>query len=249
MSLTIDSTVLPDAPAAPPGSPPGRLGIWVRVGLAVALVAVSAGVRVWQQSRVDQALRSGFVSPFPLAEVPMDLGPWHGEDDKLDPRIADATGAVDSVFRTYTNAETGVRISMILLYGPSAEVFIHAPEVCYPAAGYATISGPQTRQVTVGDHEVPFYAHTFTRGEGGQRDIQRIFCTWRYAGRWTPARVTYKRFERIPGMFKLHLARAALPGELFTERDPCEDFLALLVPDIERRLAEAEAEAENTAAD
>ena len=170
----------------------------MRVGLAVALVAASAGLRAWQQTRVDADLRSGLVCPFPLEDVPRELGPWKGQDDALDPKIASAAGAVDAVFRTYTNVETGVRISTILLYGPAAEVFIHAPEACYPTSGYQVLSGPEVRQVAIGDREVPFFAHTFVRGEGGQRDTQRVFCTWRYEGRWTPTRTTYKRFERHP---------------------------------------------------
>ena len=215
MSLIIDSPQASDASSAPagraPGPPPSRRGTWVRVGVAVALVAASAGYRAWQQTKVDEVLRSGRVSPFPLAEIPLELGPWTGKDDTLDPQIARATGAVDSIFRTYTNAETGVRVSLILLYGPAASVFIHAPEVCYPASGYGAVSGPERRPVEVGDESIPFYTHTFARGEGGQRETQRVYCTWRHEGRWDPATMKYKQFERIPGMFKLHLAALGRP--------------------------------------
>lgn len=247
MSVIIDSTTLPAPPEAPPagrpvGPSPRRFGVWVRVALAVALVAASAGVRIWQQGRYDDILRTGKASPFPLAEIPLELGPWRGVEDHLDPEIASAAGAVDAVFRTYTNQQTGVKISLILLYGPAAEVRIHAPENCYPTSGYAKLSGPETRQVApVGDDPaVPFFAHTFARGGegGGLSETQRVFCSWYYDGRWTPVLASYKRQERIPGMYKLHLARMAAPTEKFDPdiADPCEDLVALLLPEIQHRI-------------
>lgn len=245
MSVIIDSTTQPEAPPSgrPAGPPTRRPGVWVRVALAVALVAASAGVRYWQQGRYDEILRAGKVSPFPLAEVPLELGPWRGIDDHLDPEIASATGAVDAIFRTYTNQQTGVKVSLILLYGPAAEVRIHAPENCYPSSGYARAAGPETRRV---DPEgafppVPFFAHTFARGAGGGlNEAQRVFCSWFYDGRWTPVLASYKHQERIPGMFKLHLARMVAPAETFDSdddlTDPCEDLVALLLPVIQKRI-------------
>src|SRR5690606_24035543 len=144
----------------------------------------------------DEILRSGRVSPFPLADVPLELGPWSGVDDHLDPEIASATGAVDAIFRTYTNRQTGVKVSLILLYGPAAEVRIHSPENCYPSSGYALRSGPTTRRVTPegGGAAVPFYAHTFTRGgeDGGFSETQRVICSWFYEGQWSPVLASYK---------------------------------------------------------
>lgn len=242
MSLIIDSSRAVPAPSASssPASSPSRAGTWFRVGLAVALVAASAGVRYWQLGRFNEVLRSGRTSPFPLAEMPLQLGPWQGEDDEFDPRIAARTGAVDSIFRTYHNAQTGARVGLILLYGPATEVSIHAPANCYPVSGYSLAAGPTIRPVSLdGEQTVPFEAQTFMRGEAGALELQRVFCSWWYDGSWTPHQAAYKRYERLPGMFKVHVARAAVPGELESERDPCEDFLALLMPELERRLAAA----------
>lgn len=247
MSVIIDSTTQPGPVGAPEsgrpaGPPPSRFGTWARVAVALALVAGSAGVRIWQQGRYDNVLRSGRASPFPLAEVPLELGPWRGVEDHLDPEIASAAGAVDSIFRTYTNQQTGVKVSLILIYGPAAEVRIHAPENCYPTSGYKTVSGPETRRVDPegDDPSVPFFAHTFARGGegGGLSETQRVFCSWFYEGQWSPILASYKRQERIPGMYKLHLARLAAPTEQFDPDvpDPCEDLVALLLPEIQRRL-------------
>jgi hypothetical protein len=48
---------------------------------------------------------------------------------------------------------------------------------------------------------------------------------------------TYKRFERIPGMLKVHLARRVTEHERRDIGNPCEAFLEALLPEVERRLA------------
>lgn len=242
MSLIIDASTTPPASNTAAGStrPSSRVGMWMRVVLAVVLIGASAGVRIWQQGRYDEVLRSGQASPFPLAEVPLELGVWKGIDDQLDPDIASGTGAVDAIFRTYTNQQTGVKVSLILLYGPATEVFIHAPEVCYTASGYDTLLGPDTRSVAFQgrDAKAPFYAHTFGRGEGGYREIQRVICSWFFNGKWSPVQANFKVMERVPGMYKLHLARGASPTERFdgSTPEPCEELAALILPEVQKRL-------------
>src|SRR5205823_6693590 len=104
-----------------------------RVALAVAALAASAGVRYWQGRRVDAALAQGKVSPFPLGELPLTLGPWRGSAEVMDPLIARAAGCTDHTFRTYTDERTGVKLGLFVIYGPAVDVFIHSPGNCYPA--------------------------------------------------------------------------------------------------------------------
>lgn len=241
MSLIREPEPRIEAPPTPPARRPAGAP-WGRVALAVLLVAGSAGLRLWQQSRVDERLRSGRSSPFPLAEIPLSLGDWTGKDEPLDPQVARTTGAVDHISRMYIDERTGVRMSVIVLYGPAEDVSIHAPEICYPVAGYAEIGQARTWPVRSGDHDVPFRALTYGRGPRGEVDRQHVYYTWYYQGRWSPDRTTRKHLERIPGMLKVHVARAALPSERLDRGDPgdpCQDFLARLMPEIERRMAAA----------
>lgn len=248
----LESSVLVDPGAAPQqAARRSSRTLWVRVALAVAVLAASAGLRAWQRTQVDEAMRSGGKSPFPLESLPLTLGSWQGKDDVLDPQIARATGAVDRLFRSYIDRRTGVRLSVIVLYGPAVGMAIHSPENCYRAAGYSLVDGPRMRPVLWDDHDLPFRSLTFARGDGGQRDRQHVYYAWRYDGRWSPDLAVQKRIERIAGMYKVHVARAAAESEQFDLvetgagadaaprllRDPCQDFLDLLVPEIERRLS------------
>lgn len=238
------------APAAPAraAAPAGGPRFWAGVLLCCAALAASGVLRVWQERRVDAMLLEGRQSPFPLEELPMTLGPWVGSEAQLDPEIAKATGAVDHAFRRYVNQQTGAAVDLIALYGPATNMYVHAPEVCYPGTGYTRVDGPDIRKVPLGDgREAPFRSLVYARGENGVSARQEVYYAWRYFDRWSPDSVKHKQYERIPGMFKVQLAREVLPGELREVANPCESLLGYLMPELERRIEAAEAARAGTA--
>lgn len=231
-------------PAAVRGGPAMGPGLWLRVGLAVVVLAASAAARQWQGQRVDQTLRDGRIAPFPLKEIPESLGDWEGVTGKIDPHIARATGSTDSIFRTYQHRRTGQRIDLIVLFGPSTEMYVHTPENCYPASGYAPISGPIRHDLPIGGERIPFNALVYAKGEASTVEREEVYYTWHYSGHWTPNLVTTKVFERIPGMFKVHVQRQVMKAaelDLLDVGNPTEAFLAALMPEIESRLAQSRA--------
>lgn len=243
MSLTIDSQPKPTALAsvARPGS---QIRLWVQVGLAVVLVSVSAGVRVWQQARVESTVLSGWVSPFPLEDLPLELGPWEGHTGELDPLIARSAGAVDTIHRSYVDRRTGCRINMIVLYGPASSVYIHAPELCYPTAGYTQVGPKREHKVPLPDgRQIPFRSLVYAKGEGGPTSREEVYYTWHYNNRWTPYMLSTKRIQRLSGMYKVHLARPVTETEKLGDSDPCQEFLSFLLPELERRINESESHA------
>jgi hypothetical protein len=234
---TADLTIAPevDEPSTGGGRrSPRPLGVWARVVLGCALLAGSGALRYWQQARIEKGLKDGKVSPVPLEGLPKTLGDWEGRDEELDPQIARLTGSTDHVFRTYVDGRTGVALDVIVLYGPAVEMKLHAPEQCYPAAGYETAEGPDYRAIETERGDIPFCSLVFTKGEGGQAERQEVYYTWRYGGRWTPHRGAHKEMERTPSMYKVHLARRLTEREARDAGGPCEDFLKLLLPAMER---------------
>src|SRR4051794_39321881 len=98
---------------------PRRGGRWGPVALACVLLVGSGGLRLREARRVEAYLRQGRLSPVPLAGVPLELGPWRGRPEPLDPQIARLTGQTDHIFRTYVDTRTGVALDVIILYGPA----------------------------------------------------------------------------------------------------------------------------------
>jgi len=238
----IDVVVEPNAkmsvvtPAAA-GRIPG-LGHWGRVAFACAVLAASGGVRLWQVRQLETVLRDGRTAPFPLESVPMVLGDWRGEETTIDSKIARRTGATDLLTRKYVDQRTGATVEAIILFGPTTEVYGHAPEVCYQAAGYKKVGGPDAHSVPMGTQSVPFRSLVYAKGEGGQAEFHEVYYSWRFTHHWSPDVLgSYKRFERIPGMLKVHLTRRVTEQEKRDVGNPCEALLAVMVPDLERRLA------------
>lgn len=236
---TADLTIAPEVDGPSPGGgrrPPRPIGTWVRVALACALLVGSSAARYWQQARIEKYLDQGKASPVPLKDIPMTLGDWEGRDETLDPQIARRTGSTDHAFRTYIDRRTGVALDVIVLYGPAVEMKIHAPEQCYPAAGYEQADDADYPEIDTPGGKVPFCALVFTKGEGVQAERQEVYYTWRYGGRWTPHRGAHKEMERTPSMYKVHLARRLTEREARDVAGPCEDFLKLLIPAMDRLL-------------
>lgn len=234
------SQPLHDTPADEDQRRPRGPAMAFRVALVVALLAVSGGVRAWQSGRVMSMLAEGRNSPFPLASIPLDLGDWKGEDAHLDPQIVRGTGSTDLITRQYVNGRTGVRLDVIVLYGPTSDMFIHSPEACYPKAGFDRVEGPAERPVSAG-HEgrIPFRSLVYRKGEGGPSDLQEVYFTWWYDGRWSTSVSSPKASERIPGMYKIQVARQVRPKERRDLDNPSEAFLGHLAAEMEDRMAKS----------
>jgi EpsI family protein len=232
---TRPETLEPAAPSrARAGSTP-----WVRLGLACAILVGSGVARSWQQRRIAHALEAGRQSRLDLASIPSTLGDWRGEPFSLDPKIVRATGADQAVTRRYVHQGTGVTLDVILLFGPAVDMYLHSPELCYPVAGFTLVDGPVTRPIPTGrgGASAPFRAMVYAKGEGAQAEHQEVYYTWRFNGRWTPEVGKQKHFERIAGMYKIHVARRVSAGERRDVDNPSEAFLGALLPELESRLS------------
>jgi hypothetical protein len=207
--------------------------------LICAALVGSGGGRSWQAWKVNALFEKGKKSLFPLRKLPLTLESWQGEDAILDPQIARKAGASDAIFRRYVNQTTGAAVEVIVLYGTAVELFFHTPEACYPAAGYTQYGGPDQRLIGSGEAGARFRSLVFVKEQDPEAGRIEVYYSWRYQGRWTPEFGSFKQFERIPGVYKIQLARRLTEQERRDVGTPCESLLDMLVPEIERRLAPA----------
>lgn len=215
----------------------GRPATWLRVALACSLLLGSAAVRAVQARRIEKGLEEGLRRfRFDLDSIPLTLGPWKGESTDLDPMIARGTGAEKVVTRRYVNAGTGATVEVILLYGPAVGMYVHIPEVCYPAAGFSGAGGAAVREIGSGPNAPRFRSLVYAKGEGAQAEMTEVYYSWRRENGWTPDLGTQKQYERIPSMYKVQLARRVTGRERRDLGNPCEDLLRELLPQFERRL-------------
>jgi hypothetical protein len=224
-----------DAPSAPRARP--ALGLAARAAVVCAILVGSGAARWWQARRVEASMNAGRERQFKLDEIPLTLGDWSGERTVMDERIVKATGSDDQITRRYVDGRTGVALDVIVLYGPTSDIFIHSPEVCYPKAGFGSHGETVDRTLALGDAAATFRSVAYAKGDPGGREIQDVYFSWRYNGAWTPTVGAPKQLDRIPGMYKVQVARRLTQRETRAdERDPCEAFLGVLIPDLESRI-------------
>jgi hypothetical protein len=221
--------------------------LWTWMALAVVLIGASGAVRAWQERRFASVEALVEKAPFDLGALPRTLGngDWRlrdGGESTLDPEVAQVAGCTDSLIRTYTNAASGVSLTALILFGPSKDVFAHVPEVCYPAAGYRMVDDPILREIPIGTGPAAaFRAELYTKQKAVQRWRNEVYYSFRHGDRWIPdPEKHWKEFRRSPSMFKVQVQRAVSETERRDVKNPSEEFLELLVPEIERRIAQGQ---------
>jgi hypothetical protein len=87
---------------------------------------------------------------------------------------------------------------------------------------------------------VEFFSQVYARRSDLWHLRQEVYFSFRHGDRWTadPGHF-WKEFRHHPSMFKVQTQRAVGDSERRELNNPTEQFLALLLPEIERRLAQA----------
>ena len=234
------ATSTPPATVAPAEPGRGRRRGWLWLTLAGVLLGASGLVRAWQDDRLEAAARAAETAPFPMSELPRDLGRWkaQGPDQQLDPETLEIAGASSYVARTYTDEHTGVVLSLIVVFGPAERVIGHVPEICFPAVGYSQATLPAEITITPESGPARFRSLVFTKGRGATAEWQEVYYSFRHAGQWSPtAAATRKRLRIEPATYKIQVQRHISEDEGRGLNNPIESLLEELVPELERRIA------------
>ena len=226
---------------------------WRWAAIACLMLGASGLVRIAQEQQFAEAAETAEAAPFPMRSLPAEIGSWRmvGEERTLPEETLQIAGCSDYISRQYIDDRIGVTLLVLVAFGPAERVFGHSPLACFPAVGYERVAGPRRRMVAAGSDTLPdedgapFDALVYSRPNGGAADLVEVYYSFRHAGLWSPtAASTSKQFRHRPAMFKIQVERPIVPGEVAAEQEsPTEEFLAALVPIIERRLAEASAPA------
>jgi hypothetical protein len=218
---------------------------WMWVPVAILLLAASGGVRAWQDARFATVEVQGQKCPFDLKDIPVNLGSvWQlqeGGEGELDDEVKRIAGCSDSLIRTYRNSSTGVSLTVLILYGPAKYVFGHSPEVCYPAAGYRPAANPSYHGIQVGETSpASFRSEVFVKNGDYQERLEEVYYSFFQANHWTPDPLSnWKDFRHHPSMFKIQIQRRVIKGEWRDVNNPTEQFLKVLLPELNKRISQA----------
>ena len=215
---------------------------WIWALFACILLGTSGAVRAVQDRSHAEERNYVEVTPFPLKTLPSTLGVWRvipGGEQTLDDQTMQITGGTDYVLRTYVDDLTGVSLTVLVLFGPAEPVLPHTPQICFPASGYAAHGDTSDRQVKTEDGLKAQFRSAVYAKSGGRAMLREIaYHSFRLDGIWSPSIGEGRKFpRRNPGIFKVQVQRRVAEGERSDRNDPIEQFLTVLIPEIERKIA------------
>ncbi|NLH17777.1 MAG: EpsI family protein, partial [Phycisphaerae bacterium] len=102
--------------------------------------------------------------PRPLAEFPMQVGDWQGQDVEMSEAVKKIAGNDDYISRQYVNSRTGQSVYLYVAFsGRPRNMRGHRPQVCYKGAGWNnTESVPVTVELADG-RQMEAMMHRFNR--------------------------------------------------------------------------------------
>lgn len=112
------------------------------------------------------------IDPNALAEFPMEIGMWTGQEIPLDEAIIEATDTDAHINRNYIRNNGIESVGLYVAFGQRARDLIpHRPEVCYIGNGW-TLGSRQTEELSLEDGtKLPCTIMQFSRGSLIQNKI------------------------------------------------------------------------------
>jgi hypothetical protein len=168
-----------------------------------------------------------------LDAIPLEIGEWRGEalEAKITPAMGNITGFVQ---RRYVNRRTRQALTISLVCGRPGPVSIHPPDVCYGASGYEV--GARTREKIGAAGE--FFTADATKANAIDETRLRLYWSWGDGKNWTAPNNPRFTFVcgRLPVLYKLYVLRSLAGPEETKPDEPCQAFLKVLLPELERSL-------------
>ncbi len=173
-----------------------------------------------------------------LDSIPMNLGDWEGEEMEVKPG-QNGPGVAGCIQRRYRNNKLGVTIVLALLNGRPGPVATHTPEVCYGANGYQ-VGARKPIHLDTNEVSAQFWTSDAVRSKVTEETKIRIYWAWNGGQGWVAsadARNEFPRF-RHPVLHKLYVIRDLNDSSAASlgKEEPCEAFLNVLLPELERDL-------------
>ena len=225
---------------------------WVWALIGCLTLGASGIVRAVQESRHREEKSYKETCPFSLTSLPTKLGGWRlvpGGEKSLDELTTRITGSTSHIIRNYVDDLTGVSLVVLILFGPAEPVLPHTPEVCYPATGYKLADDAANRLIKANDGTEALFRSAVYAKPGGRTMLrEEAYHSFRLEGRWSPDVGAGRKFpRRNPGLFKVQISRRVAEGERRDKDEPIEQFLKLLIPEIEQRTLASEGPAGSSA--
>jgi hypothetical protein len=189
-------------------------------------------VNRWGQAGQLQAAAAKLDRPLPER-----LGPWRlVKKLDLEQGVGEALQCAAHLQGIYTNEQTAETVVVAVLCGPSGPLSVHTPEICYSANDYEVAGEAKPWKLGTAAGKQHSFWNMHANSRHSTRPNLRVLYGWSQGGEWQAVRGPRFALAGLPVLYKLQLAGPARDNRSSDGPDPCQDFLARFVSEIQPRL-------------
>lgn len=196
-------------------------------------------------------------------QVPMQVGPWIGQDLPITKDTIEQAGAVNHVSRRYVNEQNQRFVDLWLIVGHSRDIVRHTPDICYPSQGFGQTGSTIKQRIDVeGEPSATFNTAKFHSESGFGSPWERVFWAWNANTEgekdWVAPDKQRMHFGNNTALYKMYFTSAMSNKDEQAADSTALEFAELMLPHVNRALfpekyadeakADAEAEADASAA-
>ena len=175
-----------------------------------------------------------------LANVPMTFGPWQGSDLEIDQAQLTVAEAVGYVSRKYIQPDSGAEVTVLILCGRPGPMSVHQPTICYGGLGFEKDKETPHKVQAEGDvSEADFNRLDLIKPERMTPARLRIYYGWNAGGNWRAPSNPRLSFGGVGALYKMYVVYRPATGSDLPEKDPAQEFLRDLLPELQRALTPA----------
>lgn len=189
--------------------------------------------RISQRGRASQALQTA--ADRLKQPLPGQLGNWRLVNEQtFDDSVIGVLECPAYLCRTYRNDQTSDIVNVAVTIGPPGPIAVHTPELCYSSRDFQFVGErTETRIQDQSGREHMLWELTM-KSNNVQGAAQRVLYGWGTGGAWLATKNPRFAHAGAPYLYKIQLA-AAISADA-EEFDPCQDFLAVFLPQLQKRL-------------
>ena len=174
-----------------------------------------------------------------IPRVPLQFGPWEGEEIPFDLRDLERMGIKGCLIRRFRNRETRETVSLMLVCGRGGPISVHTPDICYATAGFKEITDETRQQIDCDDgQKAPFIVAKFEKPDGVVPTRLEIYWAWSRDGLdWVAPQNPRLSLARSPALYKLYVVREFNPGTRSETANTVRNFLRYALPVMRQTLS------------
>lgn len=197
-------------------------------GLLAMGLTVASGAVFGKMSNRWGPPKGSLAAAEKLESFPEEFGNWKLQSsERMSDNVVAELQCSGHISRVYANQESGEVVSVAVILGPPGPIAVHTPEICYSSRAHKILE--ERKPTPAGESGDEFWSLTFEKNDL-TASLIRVYYGWTVGNSWAATDDPRFAFAGYPYLYKIQLASYLPAGTNLESNDPCENFLADILP-------------------